>query len=210
MGTIGPEGFVRCQFEPLISALDTAGMDDAAVRETLVASVVEDSEGVRPSVEAFMHAWLLTLPGVEWVGHTHPTAMLPLLARQDVAELARRRLFPDEIVCCGPEACLVPYVDPGLPLAVAIRASVLEYVARWEEAPRTIWLANHGLIALGKSPAEVVSGTLMAAKAARAWVGLLSTAALSEVVTLSAQQIARIHTRPDEHYRQKLLASFGR
>jgi rhamnose utilization protein RhaD (predicted bifunctional aldolase and dehydrogenase) len=210
MGVITERGFVRCRFEPLVRAISASGgLSDTQVRETLQASVEEGQEGAMPSVEAFMHAWLLTLPEVKWVGHTHPTALLPLLCRADAREFARKRIFPDEVVCCGPASCFVPYTDPGLPLAAAIKESVQGYIAKWEDTPRTIWMANHGLISLGKTPAEVISGTLMSAKSGRAWTGLLSTVGRSEDVInpLSASQIERIHTRPDEHFRQRLLAA---
>ena len=71
-----------------------------------------------------MHAFLLTLPGVEFVGHTHVTRINGLLcsARGWEALQAGRRMFPDEIVVCGVAPCCVPYVDPGIPLARALRA----------------------------------------------------------------------------------------
>ncbi len=150
-----------------------------------------------------MHAYLLGLPGVSMVGHTHPTALLSLLCLEGCAEMARQRLFPDEVVCCGPAAAFVPYVDPGLPLARAIKASVELYVAEHGAVPKTIWLANHGLIALGLTEQEVESATRMSVKAARVWLSALS--AQRPIQPLALEQIERIHTRPDEHYRQKLL-----
>lgn len=208
MGSIAEDGFVRCRLEPLVAALD-GSLSDAEVRQVLAESMAEGAG--KPSVEAFMHAWLLTLPGVDWVGHTHPASLLPLLCRADARELAKRRLFPDEVVCCGPAACFVPYVDPGLPLAVKIREEVQAYIVKWEEVPKTIWLANHGLIALGATPAEVMSATLMSAKAGRVWTSLLSTMVKDDLMLepMSSASVARIRTRPDEHYRQKLLREAG-
>ncbi len=194
MREIEPEGFVQVRFEPILAA---QGLDDAGVRALLASARAEEGP-LLPSVETFMHAWLLTLPGVSVVGHCHPTDLLPILCRPDGPEEAARRYFPDEIVCCGPASAWVPYVDPGLPLAEAIREGVEAYVAEWGGVPKTIWMGNHGLIALGSNRREVESATLMAAKAARVRLGGAST-------PLTRVQVERIANRPDEHYRQRLL-----
>ncbi|AIE86340.1 class II aldolase/adducin family protein [Fimbriimonas ginsengisoli] len=198
---IGPDGFVLVRSRPILDAFDGPELDDAGVRSLL--ATCTDSEKRLPSVETFMHAYLLSLPDVHVVGHTHPTPLISLLSLEDAPQIASQRLFPDEVVLCGPESCYVPYADPGLPLALGIRTAVVEYAQRLGSLPKTIWLQNHGLIVLGKSTREVESGTLMAAKAARAWLGALSTG--RPIHTMSADQVARIHNRPDEHYRQKLL-----
>ncbi|RYF98699.1 MAG: hypothetical protein EON94_12660 [Caulobacteraceae bacterium] len=52
------------------SILAADGLDDTGVREILAASRADDGP-LMPSVETFMHAWLLTLPGVNVVGHCH-------------------------------------------------------------------------------------------------------------------------------------------
>lgn len=194
MREIGAEGFVRIAFEPILNASE---LDDAGVKALLASSRTEESM-LLPSVETFMHAWLLSLPGVSIVGHCHPTDLLPILCRPDAEAESRRRYFPDEIVCCGPASAWVPYVDPGLPLAKAIREGVEAYVADWGAVPKTIWMGNHGLIALGANRREVESATLMSAKAARVRLGGASS-------PLTREQVERIANRPDEHYRQRLL-----
>ena len=194
MREIGTDGFVRVLFEPILAA---EGLDDAGVKALLAASRAEEGP-LLPSVETFMHAWLLTLPGVSVVGHCHPTALLPILCRPDAFEESQRRYFPDEVVCCGPASAWVPYADPGLPLAQAIRNGVEAHVEEWGAVPKTIWMGNHGLIALGANRREVESATLMSAKAARVRLGGAST-------PLTKTQVERIASRPDEHYRQRLL-----
>ncbi|OGU12235.1 MAG: hypothetical protein A3K13_13300 [Gemmatimonadetes bacterium RIFCSPLOWO2_12_FULL_68_9] len=98
---------------------------------------------------------------------------------------------------------LVPYTDPGLALARAIRAGVLAHIRRRDQLPRTILLGNHGLIAIGGTPAAVLSATLMAEKAATIFLG---AARIGGPRFLPPAQVARIAGRPDEHYRQKVLA----
>ena len=208
MRTIGPEGFVQVRFEPILTALAGGDLDDAGIRECLAESRTHRATPALPSVETFMHAFLLGLPDVRVIAHTHPTPLLSLLCLEGAEEIAGLRLFPDEIVCCGPASCYVPYVDPGLPLAQEIQRCVTEFIERHGEAPKTIWLENHGLICLGRNVRDAESASLMAVKAARVWLNALTTG--RKLKTLTPAQVSRIHTRPDEHYRQRLLWALGR
>jgi rhamnose utilization protein RhaD (predicted bifunctional aldolase and dehydrogenase) len=156
----------------------------------------------KPSTEALFHAYLLSLPGIEWVAHTHPIAVNGILCSPRAADFARQRSFPDDIVCCGDESVLVPYTDPGVPLAKAIRREVEAYQKRLQILPRVILLQNHGLIAIGATAGAVEATTRMAEKAARIFLG---AAALGGPVFLPPDQVRRISGRPDEHYRQKQL-----
>lgn len=202
LATLSASGISECRFDKLIPLLDAEAMTDAAVDEALFAARVSP-EAKKPSVEALFHAYLLTLPGVNFVGHTHPIAVNQLLCSRHARTFAARRLFPDEIVCCGVESVFVPYTDPGLKLSQAIRVAVTDYITRLSRPPRLILLENHGLIALGPTPESVLAGTLMAVKAAEIFVG---AAVLSgEPVFLTPDQVERIAGRPDEHYRQKAL-----
>jgi rhamnose utilization protein RhaD (predicted bifunctional aldolase and dehydrogenase) len=96
----------------------------------------------------------------------------------------------------------VPYVDPGLKLAQAIRRAVLAFVQRLARPPRVIVLANHGLITLGATPEAVMAATLMAVKAAEIFAGAV---ALGSPQFLSGAVAARIAGRPDELYRERML-----
>jgi L-ribulose-5-phosphate 4-epimerase len=194
--------FVRARSAPILAALAGPQLSDQQTRG-LLADSVEDGSGRVPSTEAFMHALLLSLPGVEVVVHTHPTPLISILCLENWEEISRQRLFPDEIVCCGPRACTVPYADPGQPLAREIRRSVQSYAAEEGGWPKTIWIQNHGLICPGATPQEALTATRMSVKAARIWLGILQTG--EKTRTLSEEQIRRIHGRPDEHFRQAQL-----
>lgn len=211
LATLSPLGVTECRFEGLLSLLEAQSQGrgariaptDTAVDDALLAARV-DATAKKPSVEAIFHAYLLTLPGVNFVGHTHPVAVNQVLCTRHARTWATRRLFPDEVVCCGVESVFVPYLDPGLKLAQGIRLAVMAYIQRVARAPRVILLENHGLIALGATPEAVLAATLMATKAAEIFVG---AAAISggRPRFLSAAQVTRIAGRPDEHYRQKAL-----
>jgi rhamnose utilization protein RhaD (predicted bifunctional aldolase and dehydrogenase) len=202
LATLAAAGTATCRFDKLIPLLAAESMTDAAVDEALFAARVS-TEHKKPSVEAIFHAYLLTLPGVNFVGHTHPITVNQILCSNHAQSFATRRLFPDEIVCCGVESVFVPYTDPGLKLSQAIKAATEDYIQRLSRAPRIILLQNHGLIALGATPEAVLAGTLMAAKAAEIFVGAAAIGAVPRF--LAAEQVERIAGRPDEHYRQKAL-----
>lgn len=202
LGTIDTAGLTVCRSAGLLALLDVKSADDTSVEQALLTSRL-DAAAKKPSTEAMFHAWLLTLPGVNFVGHTHPVAVNGVLCTALAGEFARRRRFPDEIVCCGETSVLVPYVDPGLQLARAIRRETRVFLKRFGRAPRTILLQNHGLIAAGPTAAAVLATTLMTEKAARIFIAAASVGERPR--SMPPAQVARIANRSDEHHRQKVL-----
>jgi rhamnose utilization protein RhaD (predicted bifunctional aldolase and dehydrogenase) len=160
--------------------------------------------GKKPSIEAVFHAWLLTLPEVNFVGHCHCLAANQILCSPRARDFAERRQFPDEIVYCGPASVFVPYTDPGPMLAREIRDRTNAFIQQQGCTPKLILLQNHGIIALGSSTSTVLACTLMAAKAAAIFMG---AAALGGPNFLTAQHVDRIAGRPDEAYRQRQLTA---
>jgi rhamnose utilization protein RhaD (predicted bifunctional aldolase and dehydrogenase) len=202
LGTITPDGFCAVNFSRVLPALEGPELSDVEVRQTLLNCKADGDTTVMPSVETFFHAYLLTLPGVAFVGHTHPTAVNAILCSVNAREALSGRLFPDEIVCCGVAPCYVEYTDPGIPLSRRVKQRVEEFHAEYGEWPKTILMQNHGLIAAGKSVKEVQTITSMYVKTARV---LLGTYSLGGPNFLTPDNVARIHTRPDEHYRQRQI-----
>lgn len=203
MAGIDASGFVALRFEPVLALLTGEALDDDEVKARVAAAGV-DPAGRRPSVEAMLHAVALTVGGARYAGHTHPTAVNAILCSRQAEEAYRGRLFPDEIVVCGPAPVFVPYVDPGLPLANEVRRRIESFKDAFGEAPKLILMQNHGLVALGKDPEEVEAITAMAVKTARV---ILGAYALGGPHPLSDRDVSRIHTRPDELYRRRLLHS---
>jgi len=201
LATLSEADLVECHFAPLLAMLDRAKIAEQEIEDELLASRV-DPAARKPSVEALFHAWLLTLDGIAWVGHTHPISVNQILCSGRAADFASRRLFPDQIVCCGVASVHIPYTDPGLQLARAIRDGVLRHIEAYGAPPRVILLENHGLIALGLSPQAVQAATFMADKSAQIFIG---AAALGGPNFLDSGQAERIANRLDEHYRQRAL-----
>ena len=205
LGSISPSGFCSCRFSKILPLFEEGDeLTDLEVKQALVDCKTDGDTGVMPSVETFFHAYLLSLPNVNFIGHTHPTAVNAILCSKNAREALAGRLFPDEIVCCGPAPCFVEYTDPGLVLSKQIKLRVEEHFDQYGEWPKTILMENHGLIAAGKSVKDVQTITSMYVKTARV---LLGTYAFGGPNFMTQAQVDRIHTRPDEHYRQRQIAA---
>jgi rhamnose utilization protein RhaD (predicted bifunctional aldolase and dehydrogenase) len=200
---IGEAGFVQVKFEPVLALLELAEVTDTAVKEALAAAKINAAPNVRPSVETTFHAVALTVAEAQFVGHTHPTAINSILCSEQAEEALAGRLFPDEIVVCGPAPVFVPYTDPGIPLAKVIKQKILAYQDEYGRSPKLLHMQNHGTIALGQTADEVLRITAMAVKTARI---LLGAYAVGAPRYLSLEDVNRIDTRPDEHFRQQMLA----
>jgi rhamnose utilization protein RhaD (predicted bifunctional aldolase and dehydrogenase) len=201
LGNLKSSDVVECRADVLLALMDRKQVADTEVNAALMNSRV-DARAKKPSVEALFHDWLLTLPGVEFVGHTHAPAVTAILSSPCARDLAEKRVVPDEIVCCDAASVLVPYVDPGLKLAQVIRTRTEAFIRKHGQPPRVILLENHGIITLGRSTEAVLAAMLMAEKAASIRLG---AAKLGGPIYLPAGQIARIAGRADEALRRKVL-----
>ncbi len=198
--TIEADRFVRVRFDRVLPILDANDPSDDEIKAHLEMAKADPAVKIHPSVETVLHAVALQVEGVHFVGHTHPTAVNAILCSQKVEEAIAGRLFPDEIVYCGPAPVYIPYTDPGVPLARAVRDAIGRFLDEYGERPKVVLMQNHGLIALGKSASEVQNITAMYVKVARV---LLGTYALGGPHFLSPRDVTRIHTRPDELYRRR-------
>lgn len=198
METIADSGFVQVAFAPILNLFEQPPATNSEQKARIQAATL--SVGT-PSIEVSFHAMLLHECQAQVIGHTHPVAVNRILCSTRAEALARRT-FPDEVVLCGPQSVFVPYADPGLPLAFLMREKVRAFITRWGEPPKVILLANHGLIAIGATPTEVLNITAMAVKAADILAG---TYAVGEPVFMSEADILHIYQRPDEIYRRDLF-----
>lgn len=202
--TAGPGQFVRLSYARVLSMLEGPEPNDEQVTEWLTRTKVDPAVPFRPSTEALLHAVCLQAPGVRWVGHTHPAAINAITCSQSFERFATKRLFPDHVVVCGPVPLLVPYFDPGVPLARELSRRLNEYIAEYGVTPKEIFLQNHGLIALGASAREVWNITLMSVKAC----GIMSgTMGFGGPRFMPQQDVDRIASRGDEAYRRKVFGN---
>ena len=201
LGTITAEGLVEVNAPKVLKMLEGPELTDDQIKVNLKDAMVGKGDYL-PSIETVFHAYLLTIPGVNFVGHTHPVSLLWFLCSRSWRTLVNGRIFPDEIVCCGMAPAYVEYNDPGVSLARAIRKAVEDYIKQYEVRPKAILMQNHGLIALGATSKEVESISLMWDKTAKALAG---TRFFGGPNYMSQKHVDRIYTRPDEEQRKKLI-----
>ncbi|MDO8587400.1 MAG: class II aldolase/adducin family protein [Armatimonadota bacterium] len=198
--TAACESFVHVRFAPVLAMIEESGLSDDEIKGRLMSARADSSSPSMPSIETVFHAYLLTLPGVSFVGHTHPIAVNSLLCSHKAKEAFSGRVFPDEIVFCGIEPVYMEYVDPGPALARAIREHIQEFMDKQGVTPKVVYMQNHGVIALGANPQEVEAITAMAVKTCRVLAG---TYIFGGPRFLTKENVDRIYTRPDEEYRKR-------
>jgi rhamnose utilization protein RhaD (predicted bifunctional aldolase and dehydrogenase) len=169
LGQTEKEDLVECRFDKVLSLLDRTSLEEAGVSLGLAEARIKETEK-KPSSESLFHAYLLTLPGVSFVAHTHPISVNQIICSGRAKEFAENRMFPEEIIQCGASSLFVPYKDPGLPLAQSLRRLCEGYIQK-HGVPRVILLENHGAIVLGSSAHAVLNATLILEKAAQIWNG---------------------------------------
>lgn len=201
LGTITEQGFSRVRGDAVVDLLDRDHMDEQEVARALTDALV-DPQQRRPSVETFLHALCLNEGGARWVAHTHAVSVNQILCSRLGAEPFLHHLFPDAIVVCGRHPAVVPYVDPGFALAVAVRAELRRYQDAYGHSPKLLLMVNHGPVALGQTAQEALNITLMADKWAKILAGTYLMGGPNYLPDLEAE---RIDNRLDEHYRRKQL-----
>jgi len=202
LSTLQAGDLTRVNMATALEALDDSSIGDQEVRRILESSRM-DSTAKLPSVETFMHAICLSEGGARWVGHCHAESVLSILASQHGAQPFLKHLFPDAIVVCGRHVAVVPYIDPGLELARGVRRALHAHRQAHGIPPKVVLLENHGPVALGASPVEVLNILLMLDK----WARILGqTLAMGGPKFLPEAVSDRIDTRPDEHHRRAQIA----
>jgi rhamnose utilization protein RhaD (predicted bifunctional aldolase and dehydrogenase) len=188
--------FVVGDLAELVDVLERGGTDQDTLSRLLSAG---DSKA---SIETLVHVVALAA-GATWVAHTHPTAVVGLLAVREAQELWEAPLFPDEAVVLG-EPVWVPYAAPGIALGTAVHTAVRERLDRDGGPPRLVLLGNHGIVALGATATEVETITTMAVKAARVRGIARSAGTMAPLELAHARSLA---ARPDEVARRTRLGT---
>jgi rhamnose utilization protein RhaD (predicted bifunctional aldolase and dehydrogenase)/NAD(P)-dependent dehydrogenase (short-subunit alcohol dehydrogenase family) len=145
LATLTADDLVPLRINTLLDALHSdAPVEGDPVRAATAAAQVGDAGGRRPSVEILFHA---LIPDA-LVLHTHPLVANALTCNADAEALVDRLL--------GDDAVLVPYTDPGVPLAREVDRVRNAHTERTNRpAPGITLLGNHGIIVSGNSAAEL-------------------------------------------------------
>jgi len=158
LATLAADDLVPLRIDVLLDALRSdEPVDGDPVRAAAQRAQVRDVKGRRPSVEILFHA---LIPDA-LVLHSHPLVANALTCNADAEALAARLL--------GDDAVVVPYIDPGVPLARGVEAARTAYTGRTgRPAPGITLLRNHGIIVSGDSAAEITERTERVTGAIRA------------------------------------------
>ncbi len=202
LGTINEKGFVQLNLDTILKLLEKGDISEDELKVLFNEAKTDASQTSRPSVEALMHAVCLTYEDVNFVGHTHPTHINKLTCAKTYPENLMGRMYPDEIVLLGIDSVFVPYVDPGVPMAIKIKELIDSFISEYGTVPKSMYIQNHGFVALGKTALEVENITLTASKAAEIRLGAILAGGMN---LLDEQTIRHIMGRPDEKYRQNLF-----
>ena len=97
-------------------------MSDESLREVLQTHLLRLSKSV-PSVEAMMHVFI---PG-KFVDHTHPSAILALVNRENGVTAVKEAL--------GEDVPTVPYIKAGFGLAKAVSQTIEKYLVHIPGSP---------------------------------------------------------------------------
>lgn len=203
LGRLGDEDLVAVELEPAVALVRDVEPEDFE-RAMLDRLARPRPDGARriPSIETLLHALVLDRTGAAFVGHTHPTSVLGLACSVRLEDAFAGAIFPDEVVVCGSAYLVVPYAPPGPALARALDVALDRHVEEIGTWPRAIVLANHGLLALGSTPAEVLAVTTMTDKSAKVRAVALAVGGLRP---LPAAEVRALDGRADEHYRRRRL-----
>lgn len=195
------EHFVELDSHRTLELLNRDRLTDTELATELEAVTVAGNR--RPSIEAILHALAIEVAGATVAAHTHPVAVNRLLCSDRAESLVAGALFPDQVVVLGRHQVLVPYAEPGPPLARAVRDEIRRHLDAHGVPPKVLYLRNHGILALGESAREVMQITEMTVKVARILSGAL---AVGTPRYLTDAEADRIDGREDEHHRRRVLA----
>lgn len=153
-----------------LGKVNALSAEDHCTEEAL-ADALSNPQNLTPSADAFLYAYFLSLEGATLALHTQPVQLNQILCSPRARQFADRRSLPSEVTSCGGASLLVPYADPGLPLAREVRRKMVLWRDRYKLLPRVVLLQNNGLVVLADNAAQALDATEMTIKAAEVFLG---------------------------------------
>ncbi|MDQ2848740.1 MAG: class II aldolase/adducin family protein [Actinomycetota bacterium] len=183
-----------------VAALSGLLTDPKATQADLTAALdVGDVDGKRRrgSIEALVHVAVQAVSPApaasRFIGHTHPTAVVGLLASIHAADAYDRLVYSDEAVVIG-KPLFVPYAQPGIELGRVFHQALSRRVDETGELPALVLLGNHGIVATAPTAEGVDGISAMAVKGARVRIAAYSAGGLAP---LSNEAVAKFFARVD-------------
>lgn len=202
------DDFVVVDIDEVMAVVDDPEANQADLTAVLVARHALRADGLprRGSIETLVHATVARLArelgGIRFVGHTHPTDVVGLLASVHAADAWEHLVYSDEAVVIG-HPLYVPYAAPGIDLGRLYEARLRQYVEVHGRLPQLVLLGNHGIVAIAPTAAGVEAVSLMAVKGARVRTTALSVGGLAP---LAAADVTKFFARDDVAERRTNLA----
>ena len=170
------DDFVVVDVDEVMALVDSPTATQRDLTALLVAHDTERPGGAGPrrgSIETVVHAAvhaagraLGPASDATFIGHTHPTSVVGLLASTVAAQAWSQLVYSDEAVVIG-RPLYVPYASPGIALGRVYAAAMREHVATHGTLPQLVLLGNHGIVAIAPTVEGVEAVSTMAVKGAR-------------------------------------------
>jgi rhamnose utilization protein RhaD (predicted bifunctional aldolase and dehydrogenase) len=201
MRTSTAEDFVVVDVDPLAELMSSP----TATQADLTAALDAGEHGGRrrrASIETLVHVAAQVLAPTAFVGHTHPTAVVGLLASVHGPTAWDRHVYSDEAVVIG-RPLYVPYATPGIDLGRVYLAALRRHVDTHGELPTLVLLGNHGIVVNAPGPAGVEAASEMAVKGAQVRSAAYS---VGGVVPLEPAKVEEFFAREDVSERRARLS----
>ncbi len=174
------DDFVLVDIDEVMAVVDDPASTQGDLTAVLVAEGTQRPGGGGPrrgSIETVVHAAVhaaanaagrgaVDPASARFVGHTHPTAVVGLLASVVAAQAWSQLVYSDEAVVIG-LPLFVPYATPGIDLGRVYAARLREHVELHGALPQLVLLGNHGIVAIAPTVEGVEAVSTMAVKGAR-------------------------------------------
>lgn len=195
------DDFVTVSVSELVALLEDPQADQAALTAALTAETSGSEAPKRASIETLIHVAVRAFEPRRFVAHTHPTAVVSLLA-SEIAETAfEEAVYSDEIVVLG-ESLFVPYAQPGIDLGRVFLERLRGYFVEKGQLPSLILLGNHGIVAISDTVEGAEAISLMAVKSAQVRLGAIQAGGIAG---LSPESTRRYFDRDDFRERRASL-----
>jgi rhamnose utilization protein RhaD (predicted bifunctional aldolase and dehydrogenase) len=201
MGSATTKDFVLCDVTALVALMDSPQSTQQDLIDALDAGE-QDGVRYRGSIETLIHVAVQSLRPTRFVGHTHPTPLVALLASVHQETAFDSFVYSDEAIVIG-TTLYVPYAQPGIELGRVFLGALRDYWATHNDLPSLILLGNHGIVALADTADGVEAITEMAYKGAKV---RLQALAAGGTTPLSNEAVRGYFEREDMAERRRNLS----
>lgn len=186
MRTATAEDFVVVDVDPLIELIRSPTATQTDLTAALDAGE-HDGRRRRASIETLVHVAAQALAPTPFVGHTHPTAVVGLLASVHGPTAWDQHVYSDEAVVIG-RPLYVPYATPGIDLGRVYLRALERYADVHGELPTLVLLGNHGIVVNAPGPAGVEAASDMAVKGAQVRTAAYAVGGVTPLDTSSVEK----------------------